>query len=166
MMKKVLIVCVSFLAVACSNSAHENAPAMQDEKGATIHANAIDTIKTNAKPMVLNGCYEMVFKHDSAQLNLTVQDTTVSGQLTYNLYQKDKNTGTIRGVLRDTIIDADYTFQSEGMQSVREVIFKIKNNTLVQAFGDLTEKDGKIIFTDKTKLQFQDSNPFIKTDCK
>ncbi len=101
-------------------------------------------------------------KNDSGWLNLTVNDTVVTGDLKYNLYEKDKNAGTIKGVLRDSLIIADYTFHSEGTTSVREVIFKISGDTLIQAFGDLVEKDGKIIFTNKNDLQYITTNPFIK----
>lgn len=64
------------------------------------------------------------------------------------------------------MIYADYSFQSEGTTSVREVIFKISGDTLIQAFGDLIEKKGKIVFKDTNNLQYINSSPFIKASCQ
>jgi hypothetical protein len=166
-MKRIFIFCICIVFLACSNNENSTTALANSDSlsGETVHSNAKDTIITKAKPMILAGCYEMIFKRDTAQLNLDVKDTVITGTLNYHLYEKDKNTGTIKGVLRDNMIYADYTFQSEGTTSLREVIFKINDNTLVSAFGDLTEKQGKFIFRDKDHLQFQTANPFIKVAC-
>lgn len=116
--------------------------------------------------MVLNGCYQMMMKRDTAALELTVKDTTVTGSLQYNLYEKDRNTGTLQGVLRNDIIYADYTFQSEGMTSVREVAFKIQDGALLQAVGAVSEQNSKVVFKDQATLQFPTDAPFLKTACR
>jgi hypothetical protein len=166
-MRSFIVSITAFCFLSCSNNqADSKATAAKDAlDGETIHSNAKDTIATHATPMVVAGCYEMVFKKDSAELSINVKDTVVTGTLNFNLYEKDKNKGMIKGVLRDDMIFADYTFQSEGMSSVREVVFKVEDGTLVQAFGDMEERKNKLVFTDKDHLQFQKANPFIKTDC-
>jgi len=116
--------------------------------------------------MVLAGCYQMILKRDTATLQLAVKDTTVTGDLRYDWYERDGNTGTLNGVLRNDRIYADYTFQSEGTTSVREVIFKIENGTLLQGFGNLKEEKGKVIFQEPDNLQFQTANPFFKIACR
>lgn len=148
------------LLMACGNTL-DNA----STTGETPHAGSNDTIVTT-KPVMLTGCYQMTMKNDSAWLNLAVNDTVVTGDLKYNLYEKDSNIGSITGVVRDSMIYADYTFQSEGMTSVREVIFKISGDTLIQAFGDLSEKNGKIVFVNKNELQYINTSPFIKGSCQ
>ncbi|MDQ3683349.1 MAG: hypothetical protein M3352_09795 [Bacteroidota bacterium] len=159
MKETLLIISIVFL-IACVDTDNK-----ASTTGETTHATTNDTIVTTA-PVILTGCYQMTMKNDSGWLNLTVNDTVVTGTLKYNLYEKDSNTGTINGVVRNNMIYADYTFQSEGMTSVREVIFKISGNTLIQAFGDLTEKNGKIIFADKNDLQYINTSPFIKDNCE
>jgi len=159
-MKNILFFAGMLLLIACGNTDNS-----ASTTGETTHANTNDTIVTTA-PIVLTGCYQMTMRRDSGWLNITVNDTVVTGDLNYNLYEKDKNTGIIKGVVRDNMIYADYTFQSEGTTSVREVIFKISDDTLIQAFGDLTEKNGKIVFTNTNDLQYINSSPFIKGNCK
>ncbi len=157
-----------FVFCSCNN---ENAVTAVDPKDTalssqTIHTNADDTVVTNAKPMVLTGCYQMILKRDTANLNLIAKDSSVSGSLHYDFYEKDKNTGTLKGVLRNDTIYADYTFQSEGRTSVREVVFRIQDGTLLQGFGNLTEQNSRIVFQNPDQLQFQTDNPFLKVPCR
>ncbi|OLY93919.1 hypothetical protein SAMN05444008_11125 [Cnuella takakiae] len=135
-----------------------------DETG--VHAAADPVVGfAQSEPFVLTGCYEMTHKRDSATLQLEVQDSVVTGRLVYRRYQRDGNTGTIKGVLRDSLILADYTFQSEGLTSVRELVLKIKDTTLVEAFGDLKNEGNKIVFSNTANLQYMEENPFVKVAC-
>jgi IMP cyclohydrolase len=161
----IIISALVFCACGNNNTATDSVGTDTAQSSQTIHTNVKDTIVTSAKPLVLNGCYQMVLKQDTATLHLTVRDTTVTGDLVYDWQQKDRNTGTLQGVLRNDTIYADYHFQSEGTASVREVIFKIQDSVLVQGFGDITEQNGKVVFQDRSRLQFQTANPFIKIAC-
>ncbi|HVE62079.1 MAG TPA: hypothetical protein VNA26_09675 [Chitinophagaceae bacterium] len=159
-MKKILFLSGIIVLTACSSNSNDSSTT-----GETTHAGSNDTIVTT-KPVILTGCYQMTMKNDSGWLDIVVNDTTVTGNLKYNLHEKDNNTGTINGVVRDNMIYADYRFQSEGTASVREVIFKISGDTLIQAFGDLIEKNGKIVFVNKNDLQYTNTSPFIKGNCQ
>lgn len=163
-MQPLYIIIALVLFASCNNQNNDTAATDPATEG-SVHVNATDTIVTSAKPFALAGCYEMTFKKDSAFLDLQLDDTLVKGELTFNLFEKDKNTGTIQGVLRNDKIFADYTFQSEGVTSVREMILQIKDGTLLQAYGDLKEENGKLVFVDQDKLQYQNANPFIKVAC-
>jgi hypothetical protein len=166
-MQKILFAFTLLVLVSCGTSP-ENADAKDDNaKENSVHAGA-DAVTgfATGKPFVLAGCYEMIFKRDTATLMLEVIDTLISGNLAYHLWERDKNTGTIKGKLQDSLIIADYTFQSEGVTSVREVIFKIKDSTLAQAFGDIEERQNKIVFRNRASLQYMDQNPFVKVACK
>ena len=92
-MKRTFLIFSAAFLFACSNN---NTETNGEE---TVHANANDTIVTNAKPLVVEGCYEMVANGDTATLNLTVKDTIVSGALNYHWREKDWNDGFIKGVL-------------------------------------------------------------------
>lgn len=131
-----------------------------------VHATADPVVGfASSNPFVLPGCYEMTHKGDTATLQLSVQDSVVRGRLVYRWYQKDANTGTIKGVLRDSLILADYTFASEGLTSVRELILKIQDTVLVEAFGDLQTKGNKIVFANPAQVQYMADNPFVKVAC-
>ena len=113
----------------------------------------------------LQGCYLSASDMDSASLKLNVNGNVVTGELKYDRYQKDKNSGMLEGTIKDDLIIADYTFQSEGIVSVREVVFKITDESLLEGFGDIVMKGDTARFKDKTRLSFHGDRPFIKTIC-
>jgi hypothetical protein len=119
-----------------------------------------DTAKTSEE------CYSMLKNRDTAMISLKVTGNKVTGTAFYNLYEKDKNKGTIAGTIVGDTILADYTFQSEGTQSVRQVAFLIKDNKLLEGFGDVKEENTKAKFVDPKRLVFGDSMAFSKTVCK
>ena len=160
---KWILWCIAIVAVfSCTNETAGESSSI-DTAGAHAGASNTGTLSTIA---LRDGCYEMVMKRDTATLQISLQDSLVTGSLDYRWHEKDHNTGTIKGYLRDSLIVADYTFESEGMTSVREVIFKLEGDTLLQGFGNLKEENGKIIFTDRNTLQFTNANPFFRVKCR
>ncbi|MEJ7683753.1 MAG: hypothetical protein WKG06_39005 [Segetibacter sp.] len=116
-------------------------------------------------PLTLPGCYSMIAGRDTATLKLNVTENQVTGNLKYRWSEKDSNTGTITGAIEDSLIVANYTFQSEGMTSEREVVFKIKGDSLIEGFGNLNTNGPTVKYKDKAKLQFQNDRPFVKGAC-
>ena len=111
-------------------------------------------------------CYEYVQGKDTIQATLLVQSQTVSGDLIYKIFEKDKNTGTITGtIVGDTLI-AHYSFMSEGQKSIREVAFLRKNKSLTEGYGESEEKEGKMVFKDKKKLNFTANMVLNEIPCK
>ena len=121
--------------------------------------------EVNTKNSATTECYNSISDKDTIILSMTIRDGSVTGDLYYNLMEKDKNTGSIEGkMIGDTIV-ADYTFMSEGMQSIREVVFLKKGNTLTQGFGAIEDINGKTVFKDRSALVFNDANQLTKVDC-
>lgn len=111
-------------------------------------------------------CYAFIKNNDTARLNYISTNGIATGELSYNLYQKDKNNGILEGEIKGDTLIADYIFESEGSESVREVVFLMKNNELIEGFGEVEEKDGKTIFKNRSKLIFGNSIVFKKVDCQ
>lgn len=134
------------------------------EKAATDSA----IIQTETSTRISNpqGCYAWQSGKDSAALSIQVSGNNITGTLSYDLFEKDSNKGSIKGSLKDDVIVADYTFQSEGMTSVREVIFKIDGETLVEGYGDIDVEGDTVRFKSKTDLEYYTERPFVKTACK
>ncbi len=158
---KTIIILFSFLLLFGCSGNENQASTFGPE---TVHSKAEDTI-IKASLKIQPGCYQMTLKQDTVTFKLLISDTIVTGDLRYDWHEKDGNTGTIKGVLKENMIYADYIFRSEGMTSVREVVFKISGDTLWQAFGELKEENGKIVFINKSGLQYNRDIPFIKIDC-
>ncbi|WP_366184103.1 hypothetical protein [Flavobacterium ovatum] len=113
-------------------------------------------------------CYQAIIEKDTITLTVDVNSINeFTGELDYSYAQKDKSFGTILGNVKGDTIFADYTFQSEGKTSIRELAFlKKDSNTLVEGHGDFVEMNGKVAFKDKSKLKFDGNVIYTKIDCK
>ncbi|MCV9930721.1 hypothetical protein OIU80_00365 [Flavobacterium sp. LS1R47] len=119
------------------------------------------------KESVGKQCFQSITNKDTVILTLnTNSHNEVDGRLTYKIYQKDKNEGTIIGNIKGDTLIADYTFKSEGVSSIREVAFLKKAGTFVEGYGDLIETNGKLVFKDKKLLKFDSKMTLSKVDCK
>lgn len=152
------------MALVSCGSGEEERPATGG--GSTVHGQANDTIVSSGEPVRLEGCYQMVVQRDTATMYLNIIGNNVTGKLVYNFFEKDDNNGSIKGELRDNHIYADYIFQSEGRTSTREVAFRIQDSLLLEGHGLAGERNGKSIFLNADKLQFDATHSFRKVDCR
>lgn len=120
-----------------------------------------DTTRIEASAME-SGKYLYQKEGDTISLQLQVKDSKVTGELVYKLKEKDANTGTIEGEIKDNVIIALYTFQSEGTTSVRQVAFKFTDKGVVEGYGAVEEKEGKVLFKDINTLNYTDEMILLK----
>lgn len=154
-MKKILLLATIFgtLLISCNNKAKVNteipvapAPPVTETLG--------------------NKCYLSLVDNDTVSMELNINaNNEVNGKLTYKIYQKDKNEGTIVGNIKGDTLIANYTFTSEGKSSIREVVFLKKDARYIEGYGTTLESNGKKVFTDKTKLKFDSKTIFNEVDC-
>ena len=111
-------------------------------------------------------CYSYIKNNDTAKLNFISTNGIVTGELMYNLYEKDKNTGLIEGEMKGDTLIAEYNFNAEGRESIRQVVFLKKGNDLVEGFGDVEVRRGKMMFKNTATLNFGDAIVFKKVDCQ
>ena len=111
-------------------------------------------------------CYTYTKNKDTASLSIMSSGHVVTGELHYQLFEKDSNHGIIKGEMRGDTLVADYIFGSEGEQSIRQVAFLKKDGKLLEGFGDVTEDNGKMVFKAISTLKFGDAIEFKKVNCK
>ncbi len=109
-------------------------------------------------------CFTWSIGQNVAKARLNIDGNKVSGTLEYDYAEKDDTKGTLNGTLNNDIIMAEYTFMSEGQESVMEVVFKLQSNKLIQGYAEMEEQNGKLVFKDAVKLSFQ--NTFVRTNCE
>ncbi|CAL1519442.1 hypothetical protein [Chitinophaga sp. MM2321] len=124
------------------------------------NTDTIKTVSTNT-----NACYIKVTGKDSVSLHVNIQDTTVSGKLIYNYFEKDKNTGEINGSIHDGILRAAYQFMSEGTLSTRPVVFRISGNQAFEALTDSVNSEGIPVFNSDDKALKFDTTPLVEGEC-
>ncbi|MEO6166247.1 MAG: hypothetical protein ABIO46_01960 [Chitinophagales bacterium] len=113
----------------------------------------------------VNGCYVYTSGKDNINLHIQISGNLVSGNLAYNFFEKDKNTGTIQGELKGDTVFADYKFMSEGKESTREVAFLKKGDYFSEGHGKVNATTGQPDFTDKASIKFEGNVILKKTDC-
>lgn len=159
-LKTCLIASVIMYCTACNDNTNTQQQTTEPAKDTPAH----DAATTNT-PIPLDGCYRLAANADTVMMRLNMKDSLVSGDLSYRLVGKDRNDGSIKGVLRDNLIIANYTFRSEGMMSVRQVAFKLSGTSLVEGYGDIDTKGDTVKFKDVNNLTFQDNRPLTKYPC-
>lgn len=115
-------------------------------------------------PAATETCYAKLDK-DTVQLRLSIDGIKVTGSLLYKLHEKDSNKGQLQGTMNGDTLIANYTFQSEGTESVREVAFLIKDSTAIEGFGKVEEKNGRMVFTNPSALSFGKSMVLKQISC-
>lgn len=128
---------------------------------------ATDSLASKITTGALSGkyCYSYTTKKDSVLLNVDIVDSIVIGNLRYSLYEKDKNNGLIEGKMKGDTLIANYTFMSEGMQSKREVAFLLDDSTAKEGYGEMNEKNNKLIFLKPGNIRFDKSFILMKKEC-
>ena len=109
------------------------------------------------------GCYVATLGQDEYSLNIITQDTTtVSGTLVFDNFERDSSHGAFLGTYKDGVLLGDYTFQSEGMTSSMQVIFKKEGDTFIRGFGALDVTGTR--FSDLSAITYDPAQTFMATD--
>ena len=144
------LVAFVLLAGSCNN---EGKTSTQVEKDSITPANTVvqDTISS--------GCYSQIIKRDTSSLQLQKKGSNLTWALSYSIYQKDRNDGTVMAEQSGDIIKGWYLFKSEGIISVRQVAWKISGEELWPATGEVTQKNDTTIFAKPDQLKFDSIRP-------
>lgn len=156
-MKNILI--LSIMLLSLSNC--KKASTTESDKTTEVESEMVEEIK--AQP--LSKCYAYNANGSKIELQMNTNNNEVNGTLTYELKEKDSNKGTFVGTINDSILIAQYTFQSEGTESVREIAFLIKDDQLIEGYGDITTEENKTKFKDINTLKYASNMPLMKTSC-
>ena len=133
------IIIAAFTMIACNNNPKENNNTVRSGQKAT-------NTETN--------CYAYTVNRDTVFIQIQLDGNNVTGDLLYNLQEKDKNKGKLTGLMKGDTLFAEYTFLSEGIESVREVAFIKNGNDYKEGYGDMEEKNGKMVFKNSAGLNF------------
>jgi len=131
---------------------------------------AADTTTSATKSTVpdasaLAGCYSVIHGRDTSTLQLEVKGVNVTGPLVYSLYEKDRNDGTLQAEVKDNLLTGWYFFKSEGIMSVRQVIWKIHDGQLWPGMGEMRSNKDSLLFKNAATLQYDSTHPFTKVPC-
>jgi len=124
-------------------------------------------LENEPQAALVEGCYVSRLQQDVYTLEVQKQEgTTVEGRLAYDNFEKDSSSGTFRGTYEDGILLAEYEFSSEGMDSVRQVIFKKTAEGFYQGFGPVNVEENRESLVDTANVVFGQTPEFIASPCE
>lgn len=123
------------------------------------------SIKTNlvTEP---SSCYSFNNGKDSIKMSIEITNNEAKGDLNFNYYEKDSNTGTFTGNLNGDTLWANYTFISEGTESNREIVFLKQGDKWIQGYGEVMEKNKGFVFMNHDDIRFDNNFVLEKVECK
>jgi hypothetical protein len=156
-----------FILIATSNLILCKISCNNEQKQSTVITQIEDTLPPveNKVMIPVSSCYSTTTGKDSVFLKVEVFPNVVTGKLSYKIYQKDSNEGEFEGQLHGDTLLADYKFMSEGKESVRQVIFLIQNSMAIEGYGNMEEKNGKMLFKDTKGITFGKGLILKKVPC-
>jgi len=148
---------IAFLLVIGCNSKKQDASSVKEKEPTQL--------KKKTSKGIQKGCYVYNDNRSTISLQVLKKGDSITGTLLFALAEKDKNTGRFKGQVKNNVLLADYTFESEGVESVRQVAFKIKSDTLLQGYGPMELKDSIQVFKNPSSLTFNAEFPLVKKAC-
>ncbi|MGB3774931.1 MAG: hypothetical protein WA951_06705 [Leeuwenhoekiella sp.] len=124
-----------------------------------------ETSSTQSETAALEiGCYTYENQGDTIIMKINSAKDSVRGTLDVSYAEKDANSGTFTGYLKENELMAIYTFNSEGKESKREIAFLVEDDQLIEGYGDMNAEGTK--FKDSKSITYSSKMPLSKEECK
>ena len=126
-----------------------------------------DSLPKNELPTITQvaGCYKKATGRDTMFLQIEQSGTEVRGSLTFDNYEKDASSGTVRGTVQGDLVRLWYNFQSEGMSSVSEVYFKKEGSILIFGTGPVETKGDTAYFPQPGSVKYDPGMALSPVNC-
>lgn len=123
------------------------------------------------KPDVLalaegKSCYLGVVGKDSVKLEIKRNGANFSGFLSYKRFESDSSLGELNGTISGDTLKGSFNFLSEGMISVNEKYFLLKDGKLLEGWGDVVNVDDTTVkFENPSQLTYGKGFVLSPTEC-
>ena len=115
----------------------------------------------------LETCYEAVHGQDSVKLSVIYSAGNITGSLLYNIPQaSNSSSGTFTGTKSGDTLKLLSRTATGGNISFNEIYLLNKSGKLYEGIGEVEKiNDSTTVFSDPTKIDFNKSFVFSKTEC-
>ncbi|PWJ58358.1 hypothetical protein CLV98_104217 [Dyadobacter jejuensis] len=119
---------------------------------ASTEESAPPEISTEPVSQIAKYCYASFANKDSIVLNSRINGDSLIGTLAYNGSKKENNNGPyLASIHGDTIIGI---FNTRPKGTLRQVVFLLKDNHLIEGIGETIKSNGQTVFKDISSLKF------------
>jgi len=162
-MKCIPFIALAFFIISCQDNKHSG----NSEENNAVHKDTSvvkeGEVAQNTDPY--QGCFRSVTGRDTLTLHLERKGDQYTGRMHFDNFEKDASQGPVNGTLENGTLHLWYSFDSEGMHSVMEVILKSGDNGLVRAMSPITNRGDTTVFRDPGSLEYPRQNPLLRVDC-
>ena len=153
MQNYVLIPVIMFSLFSCKQNSDKSA-----EKNLTGDSQQLENLET---------CYEAVHGQDSVKLSVIYSAGNITGSLLYNNPRSsNSSTGTFTGTKSGDTLKLLSRTATGGNISFNEIYLLSKSGKLYEGIGEFEKiNDSTTVFSDPTKIDFNKSFVFSKTEC-
>lgn len=111
-------------------------------------------------------CYLGVVGKDSAKMEIDRNGRDFKGFLSYKRFESDSSLGEINGIISGDTLKGNFNFLSEGMISINEKHFLLKDGKLMEGLGNMVYVDDITMkFENPSKLTYGQGFVLSPTDC-
>lgn len=145
-----LLIGAVFVSSCHSNPSNDSSGAAQGPPLDTANKKAQFTI-----PVSGTYCFQKLAgqgNQDTATLQLTLSNGTVTGTFNDLLSQKDSRRGTLKGSLKDSVLTATWYIMQEGRKDSLPAVFKWTKEGLLQKLYAADPRTGKEFIADTSKF--------------
>jgi hypothetical protein len=112
-------------------------------------------------------CYMNVIAKDSTFLSYKISNGQVSGKLIYKNFEKDSNFGDVTGKVAGDTLKLNYKFNSEGVNSEREIYFLQDSGVLLEGIGEYSDPSAsKLVYSSSKGINYSKGQRLAPADCK
>lgn len=109
---------------------------------------------------------------DKMSMTTSVQIITKGNEVTGTIAEErlvnganaDAASGDLKGIRKGDTLIVDYTFTIEGYTETQEIVYLLQGDKLSEKSGELTEKNGKMVYKDPSKATFD--KVYTKVNCQ
>lgn len=133
----------------------------QTENDSTIVEKPANIVLAEGK-----SCYLGVVGKDSVKLEIDRNGTDFKGFLSYKRFESDSSLGELNGTISGDTLKGNFNFLSEGMISINEKYFLVKDGKLLEGWGDMVNVDDLTMkFENPSQLAYGQGFVLSPTDC-
>ena len=161
-MKKYILIAFSLTIItSCEKKLNEDISQQNSSEESIVVKESDDPIESST----LQTCYLGAAGKDSVFISIDDNLGTLIGKIRYKNFEKDSSFGDLIGTQNGDTLKLNYTFNSEGINSEREIFFLKKGDQLMEGIGEHTEEKNKNLYTTPSQLKYE--GPALKqVDCK
>ncbi len=153
-----ILLAILLTGVSCNN---ESTPRQVNDTSTL----APPTVEQPAAAEGINGCYMRVNGRDTLFVQLASSAENVTGKIWFDNHQYDGSSGNLHGKLYNNTLRMLYNFEAEGAKNVMELIFKVEDQSIIRAEGEMGVKDDTTYFADPSRISFPDSGRLTRVSC-